>query len=253
MKKQGLVTWGKLTSQGKGVKAFTNDKAGNAWLYDPGLLKPGRFITALKMRTNTTANKTVLHRAGRVGSASCRKCKSQPETLAHILGQCTIMKEQTIRRHNELLDFVIGKITSNNKEVAVTKETTYTLPCGRCLKADLIIQDQERVQIFDVTIRYEDNDYLAQGHQDKVDKYTDMLPHLQRDLDRNIAEVLPVVIGARGAIPKATIKSLTKVGITDRKAVVTISLIALRNSIEQYHIFMDYDAPHAWTVDPDPV
>lgn len=63
-KKRELAAWAALVSQGKSVKSHTDDRIGNAWLYKPSLLKPCRFITALKMRTNTTANKVVMSRAG---------------------------------------------------------------------------------------------------------------------------------------------------------------------------------------------
>lgn len=250
MKEEDQAAWAALTSQGKGVKALTNYRIGNAWLYNPTLLKPDRFITALKMRTNTTANKTVVYRTNRSRDMYCQKCKSKPETQSHTLGQCVLRKEHTIRRHNELLNFVIDKIARSNKEAALTKETTYTLPEGRSLKPDLDIQDQEGIRVIDVTIRHEDNDYLAQGHQDKVEKYTVMLPHLQRDLGRNTAEVLPIVVGTRGATPKATVRNLTKLGLTDTKSLITMSLITLRKSIVQFHIFMDYDTPRFVPEDP---
>ena len=249
-KKQELAAWAALVSQGKSVQSHTDDKIGNAWLYNPSLLKPGRFITALKMRTNTTANRTTLARAAPVADVRCRKCKSKPETLAHILGQCTVMKEHTIRRHNEILDLVINRITQRDKEVAVTRETTYTLPSGGNLKPDLVVQSRRGVFVVDVTVRHEDNDYLAQGHKDKLQKYSRLLPPLQRDLGASAAEVLPIVVGTRGAMPKETVKNLSKLNITDRKTLITISMIALRNSIEQYHMFMDYDAPRNPTETP---
>lgn len=242
MKKQELASWAALVSQGKSVQSLTDDKIGNAWLYKPTLLKPCRFITALKMRTNTTANRVAMNRAGPVADIRCRKCKAQPETLAHILGQCTVMKEHTIRRHNEILELIIDKIVSRDKEAAVTRETNYKMPSGGNLKPDLVIQSRKGIQVVDVTVRHEDNDYLAQGHRDKIDKYSRLLPHLQRELGANDAEVLPIVVGARGAMPKETVRNLAKMKIADRKTLITISLIALRNSIEQYHMFMDYDA-----------
>lgn len=242
-KRKELASWSALVSQGKAVKSYTDDRVRNAWLYRPTLLKPCRFITALKMRTNTTANRTVLQRAGLVADVRCRKCKAQPEMLTHILGQCTVMKKHTIRRHDEIKDFLIGKITQKDKEVAVTREPVFTMPSGGNLKPNLVIQNQKGVQVVDVTIRHEDNDYLAQGHKDKQNKYSRLLPHLRHELGAVSAEVLPIVVGTRGAMPKETVRNLAKLNITDRQTLITISMIALRNSIEQYHMFMDYDAP----------
>ena len=52
-----LTSWITRVFQGKSIKSLTNDKFGNDWIYNQMLLKPGRFITALKMRTNITANR----------------------------------------------------------------------------------------------------------------------------------------------------------------------------------------------------
>jgi hypothetical protein len=62
-KKRELHEWALLSSQGKAVKNFAGDKLGNAWLYDPRMLKSGQFITALQMRSNVAANKVALNRA----------------------------------------------------------------------------------------------------------------------------------------------------------------------------------------------
>ena len=68
-----------------------------------------------------------------------------------------------------------------------------------------------------------------------------LLPQLREEYGVERAEVLPIVVGTRGAIPKETITALKKVGIRALRDVQTISLIALRSSIEIYHSFMDYD------------
>jgi hypothetical protein len=52
---------------------------------------------------------------------------------------------------------------------------------------------------------------------------------------------LPIVIGTRGAMPKTTIAALEKLKITEKSALVTMSQIALRCSINIYNTFMDYD------------
>lgn len=127
--------------------------------------------------------------------------------------------------------------------VAVTKEPTVRLPSGGNLKLDLVIQNRERVLVVDVPVRHEDKDYLAQGRIDKIQKYSQLLPLLQERFGATSGEVLPLVVGTRGAMPKETRLALAKLGITARKTLLTISLMAHRSSIEIYHEFTDYDAP----------
>lgn len=53
--------------------------------------------------------------------------------------------------------------------------------------------------------------------------------------------MVPIVIGNRGAMPKGTIEALKTIGIEDTRTLTTLSMIALRSSIEIYHAFLDYD------------
>ncbi|GJQ78142.1 hypothetical protein Trydic_g15967 [Trypoxylus dichotomus] len=129
-KKTELAGWAELNTQGKSVQSLTDDPIGNAWLYKPQLLQPCRFITALKMRTNTTANRVVLARAGPIPDPNCRKCRTQKETQGHILGQCVYTKPDRIRRHDEIKDFIVAQIHKSDKRVAITKEPVVRLLFG---------------------------------------------------------------------------------------------------------------------------
>ena len=85
--------------------------------------------------------------------------------------------------------------------------------------------------------------YLEGGHKSKVEKYKPLLPILAEQLQVTPGTVLSVVVGTRGAMPKAMIASLSDLGISDRSSLMTISLLALRSYIELYLAFLDYDAP----------
>jgi hypothetical protein len=58
-----------------------------------------------------------------------------------------------------------------------------------------------------------------------------------------LIDVLPLVIGARGCLPKNAIDTLSELDISDRGTYTRIALMALRHSIEIYHSFMDYNVP----------
>lgn len=62
----------------------------------------------------------------------------------------------------------------------------------------------------DVTVRHEDGDYLRAGMRSKIEKYSLLLPDFQKRFNCEKGEVLPIVIGTRGAIPKNTILALEK-------------------------------------------
>jgi hypothetical protein len=62
-KKEDGKRWSKIRCKGKGVDSFINDKYGNAWLYNPNLLRPSRFLTALKLRSCMTSDRISMNSA----------------------------------------------------------------------------------------------------------------------------------------------------------------------------------------------
>lgn len=91
-----LIEWHRLPSKGKSVPAFADDSYGNAWLFNPTLLKPSRFLTALRLRSGTTADRVTMNTRVPEPTVRCRKCNSAIETMVHILGQCTHTKNKRI-------------------------------------------------------------------------------------------------------------------------------------------------------------
>jgi hypothetical protein len=95
--------------------------------------------------------------------------------------------------------------------------------------------------VVDVTVRHEDGEYLSLAREEKINKYKGLLPQLRTVFGAGNGEVLPIVVGTRGAMPRNTMRALGKLGIKSASHLRTISLMALRSSIEIYHAFMDYD------------
>ena len=238
-KKAELRDWGQLPSN---CLSFENDQFGNAWLFKPDLLKPCRFLTAFRLSSGMTGDRVSLNQAIPQRTLSCRRCKTSVETLAHIVGQCTSNKPQRIRRYGDIRDFITKKLTSGEMAVKVIEEASIATPSGT-LKPDLAVISQGRVHVVDITVHHEDKGYLEEGRKSKINKYTPLLPTLANQLQVAPGRVLPVVIGTRGAMSKDSIDNLQDLGIKDRGSYVTLSLMALRSTIEIYHAFLDYKVP----------
>jgi hypothetical protein len=131
------------------------------------------------MRTNTCVNRVAMCRAKALTDPTCRQCKATLETLGHILGQCRATKRRRIRRHDEIHDLLVAEVTKAGLRVSVTKEPLIQHASGGNLKSDLMIQNQGRVCVVDVTVRHEDGNYLAQGHHSKMEKYRRLIPQLR--------------------------------------------------------------------------
>ena len=237
-----LRGWSQLPSIGKSVLQFADDRYGNCWLYIPSLLKPSRYLAALKVRSGNTSDRVTLNKAIPQVTLKCWKCKSCVETLVHILGQFTYTKSSRIRRHDKIHNFVAQILATNTSEFQLIEEASIATPSGT-LK--LVVVHQGKVQVVDVTVRHEDTGYLEEHHNSKVAKHT-LLPQLATQMKLVPGNVLPTVIGTRGAIPKSTLSSLKELKITDQGSYSTLALLALWISIETYHCFMDTHPTKNW-------
>ena len=156
--------------------------------------------------------------------------------VGHILGKCRYTKDKRISRHNEIVDLLQKSLV---KKHTVLKEPELRHG-GQRLKPDLVVKtNMGGVIVLDVTVRYEHRSSLVDGAEEKRRKYSCLLPQFERELGRGqIAEVIPIVVGSRGAIPSITREALQRLGF-GKKDRLTISMIALRSSIEMANAFMD--------------
>lgn len=236
LRNREVTSWEELQLQGQGVKDYRGDKIGNKWLMDPTLLKGSRFIDAIRLRTNTFGTRVVLSKFKPNAEITCRRCSIQAETLGHILGICIHTKPARIKRHNDIRDFLANKLSKNN---TVLVEPTVD-ENGELKKPDLVIKNGTELQIIDVTIRYENKDYLKLAAEEKLNKYKSTAELLKTKLGCTQSVVLPVVIGSRGTMPKETKMCLKKLGFA-QKDMLTLSMMTFRSSIEIANAFIDYD------------
>jgi hypothetical protein len=129
-----------------------------------------------------TSDKLTMNKAVPQSNVKCRKCRSCNETLAHVLGQCIYTKAQRIRRHDEIRDFVTKMLATMKDGIKIIEEVLIPTPTGN-FKPDLVVINQGRVHVVDVTFRHEDTGYLDEGYRSKVEKYTPLLEILAEQLN----------------------------------------------------------------------
>lgn len=226
--------WSQQLVQGQGVEEFASESLANAWLTRSDLLRPSRIIDAIKLCTNTYPTRAILKRAYKDINPVCRECGETDETLGHILGQCRTTKAKRIKRHNEIVNLLKERLALNNR---VMVEPTIEHG-GERFKPDLVILNKERVLVLDVTVRYENKNFLAEGAREKTEKYESISRKLKTDFTVQESKVVPIVIGSRGALPKGTTNMLRHLRIR-KSDWLTLSMIALRSSIEIINAFMN--------------
>lgn len=238
LKEEARAAWEAQVSQGVGVGDFKNNPVANFWLLNQNALKPGQLIDALKMRTNTYGTRVAINRATKTGLTDCRRCHSKPETLGHVLGECIAGKRARIERHN----WVVSRVQSRLEEqgAIVAREQSFRTPRGELLKPDIVYKHNDAAFIVDVTVPFENGASLSMAAMEKSAKYLEIIPVVKQQLQATRGEVIPVVLGARGALPAATVTSLKKFGMADRRTLLDLCLTMLRTSIDIGRCHLDY-------------
>lgn len=80
MKNEEQNRWDCQSVTGQGISYFKQNRVGNRWLYEDGLLQDSRSINALKLRTNNIGIRTACTRAAPKMDKVCRLYKKVPET-----------------------------------------------------------------------------------------------------------------------------------------------------------------------------
>jgi len=231
-----ISAWSQLNSQGHGIKDIARHPASNVWLRDSTYLSASRHINALKLRTNTLGTKVACMRADPNIDPYCRRCSEWgfqiPESLGHVLGECIAGKPARIHRHNEIVEVV--RDACLQAKYTVTHEQEYRWNHhGEQIrrKPDLVVKNSSGVWILDVTVRYEDNDWINRGVHDKVTNYVELLSHLKQLYNLREGSIMALLVGSRGAIPRVTEKALKSLGIYSRQLAITCAMIAVRSSL----------------------
>ncbi|KAJ8675898.1 hypothetical protein QAD02_011684 [Eretmocerus hayati] len=171
------------------------------------------------------------------GNDSCRNCGREKETIGHIIRQCQFTKAKRIHRHNEIVEII--KCKNKEKNRTVLEEPVLKVQ-GQRLKPDLVMKMNEgQAYIVDVTVRYENKNSLEEAAEEKRNKYSVLSNQIKKMLQVEKVDVLAVVVGSRGAMPGSTKQALKKSDSGGTGDLSTISLIALRSSIEIISAFMD--------------
>jgi len=146
-----------------------------------------------------TSDKVTMKKVMPQANVKCRKCRSCNETLAHVLRQCIYTKAQRIRSHDKIR--FRNKLANMKEGIKIIEEALIPTPTGKH-KPDLVVVNQGRVHVVDVTVRHEDIGFLDEGYRSKVEKYTPLLEILAEQLNVERGRVLPLVVAIRGSMQR---------------------------------------------------
>jgi hypothetical protein len=148
---------------------------------------------------------------------------------------CHHTKNKRLRRHDEIKHFIAERLPQ--------RSSTFIEPAvkggGDLKKPDLVIKDQDRLLVVDVTVRYENRTSQADAHTEKARKYKQTTEYIKHKLGCSKAEVLPIDMGCRAVKPRITVQNHSKHDIIG-KDLINISMSELSFSFEIANAFIDY-------------
>ena len=163
--------------------------------------------------------------------SKCRLCKEKEETVDHLVSTCSKIAQTDYKeRHNKVASMLhwnlckkyhlpaadkwwehkIEKVLQNNEakilwdfKIQTDKHLAHNIP-------DITVVEKKQVWLVDVAIPGDSR--IQQKEVEKITKYQDLKIEVERLWERK-ATVVPVVIGALGAIPRDLTKHLNTLGL----------------------------------------
>ncbi|KAJ7986736.1 hypothetical protein DPEC_G00331490 [Dallia pectoralis] len=236
-----FLHWMSLDVQGLGVQVFHGDKISNHWLALPTEFgfKQRHYIASLQLRANVYPTCESLSRGRSTIAGACHYCVSGTETCPHILGQCPAVKDSRIRRHHKLCDLLTEEAESAGWHV--TKEMVYRTLSGAQRRPDLVFVKDGEALVVDVTVRFEmAQDTLKMAADEKVARYTPILPQVMRSTGTTKAKVYGFPLGGRGKWYRGNDGLLKRMGVSPSRIKAVAMLFSRRVLLYSLDVLRDF-------------
>ena len=185
--------------QGRTFHCVSANWSSSSWIPEGKFITFSTYRFGFKVQLNLLPVKTVLRRSGSSGRGiMCRRCRGQPETLAHVLNRCHRQMGQMIReRHGKILQRLQKAIPRSLGEVFLEQEIPGDPERNR---PDLVVVDEEnkKIIVVDVTVPFEgEQNSLQEARKHKEEKYSALKSWLMSKYDE--VTLSAFVVGALGS------------------------------------------------------
>ena len=157
------------TVDGKGLQEARKFPTANNWTRGATRLMHGNsFVHSIKLWINQLPTREQTTHGGRPGERKCRGCSNYVETLSHILQKCPRTHGPHIQRHDSIARLIAERCQERGWQVTWAPRICTTTGIK---KPDLIIHNQYKIAVVDVTITWDSPEPLSNSYQDKLDNY----------------------------------------------------------------------------------
>ena len=172
-----------------------------------------------------------------VASPLCRLCHEKGESISHVVSECKkLAQSEYKKRHDNVAKYIHWELLGQflmersekwyeHKPVGVMERNgvkvmwDFMVQCDRYIehrKPDILIIDslQRRGWIIDVAISGDSR--VTKKEEEKVNKYQDLRLEIVRLWKLKKVDIIPVVVGALGAVSRSIENWLEKLGVVVR-------------------------------------
>ena len=156
------------------------------------------------------------------GTSLCRMCNEKEETIFHILSECPkLAQSEYKKRHDKVAQLVHWNlciryglehkrnwyehveetVTENNKAKILWDFSIQTDHVIQARRPDIIVKDKEIDHTWIIDIAVPGDKRVEEKEREKIEKYQDIAREIRR-LWKTSATVIPIVVGALGAVAK---------------------------------------------------
>ena len=217
----------------KSIDGKIDKKANWIWLKYGTLKKEteGMIFAAQEQALRTNWIKSKIEKS--MDNSKCRLCNQYEETMDHIISGCSKIAHTDYKyRHNKVAAMLHWNLCqnygipvarkwwehkpekvmeSNDKKFKILWD--FKIQTDKKLEhntPDITVVEEKMIKLIDVAIPGDSR--IEEKEIEKIEKYQDLRIEVQRLWEKK-AVVIPVVVGALGAVPKKLGKYLEKVGI----------------------------------------
>ena len=239
MKKQRVDRWQQKALHGQYIrdiegKVNKEDTAG--WLRSGRLKKEteGLIVAAQDQVLSTNAIKVKIYNQS--GSPMCRLCGVKEETVDHLVSCCEKIAQTDYKgRHDRVATLIhwslckqygfprcdnwwthqAEKVLENDDFKVLWDFSIRTDKVIEAHRPDIVIVDKRSKEALLVDVAIPGDARVAIKETEKINKYQDLAIEVQRLWELRKVKVVPIVIGALGAVPVAFRKHLKSLNISD--------------------------------------
>lgn len=208
-----------------------------AWLRGSGLKKETEALLLAAQEQALRLGYVAKHIFGQQVDDRCRVCRWQPETVEHVVSGCGQLAQRDYkRRHDKLAQMVhwsscrqygiktedkwyqhVPQDVSETKDVKLLWDFDIFTDKGiTARRPDIVVVDKKerRAVLIDVSVPIDRN--VRAKEDEKVEKYTELALEVKRLWKLKSVEVVPIVIGALGAVSTRCRGFVSRLGLQRR-------------------------------------